>query len=128
MPNVISKDGTPIAFERSGAGPALILVDGALCYRAFGPMPPLAALLTGDFTVYTYDRRGRGESGHTAPFAVEREVEDIAALLQEPGARPASTVFPPVLRLRSRRRTGFPASASWRSTKPRSSSTARALR
>jgi pimeloyl-ACP methyl ester carboxylesterase len=85
MPTVISKDGTPIAFERSGSGPALILVDGALCYRAFGPMPQLAALLARHFTVFTYDRRGRGESGHTAPFAVEREVEDIAALLQEAG-------------------------------------------
>ena len=85
MPTVISKDGTPIAFERSGSGPALILVDGALCYRAFGPMPQLAALLARDFTVYTYDRRGRGESGLTAPFAVEREVEDIAALLEEAG-------------------------------------------
>lgn len=85
MPNVLSNDGTPIAFERSGNGPALILVDGALCYRAFGPMPDLARLLAPHFTVYTYDRRGRGESGNTAPYAVEREVEDIAALVQEAG-------------------------------------------
>lgn len=82
---VISKDGTPIAFERSGSGPALILVDGALCYRAFGPMPQLAARLAPHFTVYTYDRRGRGASGDTAPYAVEREIEDIEALVREAG-------------------------------------------
>jgi pimeloyl-ACP methyl ester carboxylesterase len=85
MLKVISKDGTPIAFERSGSGPALILVDGALCYRAFGPAPQLAALLAQHFTVFTYDRRGRGESGDTAPYAVEREVEDIEALVREAG-------------------------------------------
>jgi pimeloyl-ACP methyl ester carboxylesterase len=85
MNRVISKDGTPIAFERSGSGPALILVDGALCYRAFGPMPQLAPLLARHFTVYTYDRRGRGESGDTPPYAVEREIEDIAALVEEAG-------------------------------------------
>jgi pimeloyl-ACP methyl ester carboxylesterase len=79
----ISRDGTPIAFERSGSGPALILVDGALCSRAFGPMPKLAPLLAPHFTVFQYDRRGRGESGDTAPYAKEREVEDIAALVRE---------------------------------------------
>jgi pimeloyl-ACP methyl ester carboxylesterase len=81
----ISKDGTAIAYERSGQGPALILVDGALCSRAFGPMPKLAPLLARHFTVYVYDRRGRGESGDTLPYAKEREVEDIAALIQEAG-------------------------------------------
>jgi len=85
MPKVISKDGTPIAFERSGTGPALILVDGALCYRSFGPMPQLAPLLARHFSVFTYDRRGRGESGDTAPYAIEREVEDIEALVREAG-------------------------------------------
>ncbi len=85
MRTVTSKDGTPIAFDQSGQGSALILVDGALCYRAFGPMGPLAAQLAPRFTVYTYDRRGRGESGNTLPFAVEREVEDIAALIAEAG-------------------------------------------
>jgi EmrB/QacA subfamily drug resistance transporter len=85
LSRVASKDGTPIAFERSGSGPALILVDGALCYRAFGPAPQLAALLEQHFTVFTYDRRGRGESGDTAPYAVEREVEDIEALVREAG-------------------------------------------
>lgn len=82
---VTSRDGTTIAYDRSGEGPALILVDGALCSRSFGPMGPLAALLAPHFTVYAYDRRGRGESGDTAPFAVEREVEDIEALITEAG-------------------------------------------
>ena len=85
MNNVSSKDGTQIAFDRSGAGPALILVDGALCSRTFGPMGPLAALLAPHFTVYTYDRRGRGDSGDTLPFSVAREVEDIEALIAEAG-------------------------------------------
>src|SRR5262245_17994148 len=82
---VRSKDGTPIAFERVGRGPALILVDGALCYRALGPSAGLAKLLGRDFTVFTYDRRGRGESGDTAQYAVEREIEDLQALLNEAG-------------------------------------------
>jgi pimeloyl-ACP methyl ester carboxylesterase len=83
MKKVRSKDGTPIAFDRSGEGPPIVLVDGALCYRASGPMGPLAALLAPHFTVFTYDRRGRGDSGDTAPYAVEREVEDIEALINE---------------------------------------------
>jgi pimeloyl-ACP methyl ester carboxylesterase len=82
---VTSRDGTPIAFDRVGQGPALILVDGALCSRASGPNGPLAALLAEHFTVYTYDRRGRDASGDTAPYAVEREVEDINALIEEAG-------------------------------------------
>jgi len=85
MEKVISKDGTTIAFERSGAGPAVILVDGALCSRAFGPMPKLAPLLARQFTVFMYDRRGRGDSGDTRPYAKEREVEDIEALIQAAG-------------------------------------------
>lgn len=82
---VTSKDGTVIAFSRIGQGPALILVDGALCYRQFGPSQDLAARLASHFTVITYDRRGRGESGDTQPYAVEREVEDLAALLEVAG-------------------------------------------
>jgi pimeloyl-ACP methyl ester carboxylesterase len=85
MKQVLSKDGTPIAFETRGKGPAIILVDGALCYRASGPSGPLAALLAAQFTVFTYDRRGRGDSGNTAPYAMEREVEDIEALVREAG-------------------------------------------
>lgn len=83
MKKVISKDGTPIAYDQSGQGPAVILIDGALCYRAFGPMGPLAALLSPHLTVITYDRRGRGESGDTQPYALAREVEDIEALINQ---------------------------------------------
>jgi len=82
---VLSKDGTVIAYDRRGHGRPVILVDGALCYRGMGETEKLAELLAHDFTVYTYDRRGRGGSGDTAPYAVEREVEDIAALLNEAG-------------------------------------------
>ena len=85
MGKVLSKDGTAIAFDRIGNGPPVILVDGALCYRGMGQSGQLADLLAQHFTVFTYDRRGRGESGDTAPYAVEREVEDIAALLGEAG-------------------------------------------
>jgi pimeloyl-ACP methyl ester carboxylesterase len=85
MSMVTSRDGTRIAYERSGQGPALVLVDGALCFRSFGPMAPLAELLAADFTVYRYDRRGRGDSGDTAPYAVAREVEDLEALIAQTG-------------------------------------------
>lgn len=83
--NTTSKDGTRIAYETMGHGPAVILVDGAFCYRQFGPMPKLAPHLAKRFTVYTYDRRGRGESGDTAPYALERELEDLAALVEAAG-------------------------------------------
>jgi pimeloyl-ACP methyl ester carboxylesterase len=85
MPTVTSADGTTIAYDRTGSGPALVLVDGAMCYRGAGPMRPLAALLTDAFTVYTYDRRGRGESSDTLPYAVAREVEDLQALIAKAG-------------------------------------------
>jgi pimeloyl-ACP methyl ester carboxylesterase len=83
MRTVISKDSTPIAFDHSGQGPALILVAGALTTRA--AWPPLAARLAPHFSVFAYDRRGRGESGDSASYAVEREVEDIDALISEAG-------------------------------------------
>jgi len=83
MRNVISKDGKPIAFDQSGQGPAIILVAGALTTRA--DWAPLAALLAQHFSVFAYDRRGRGESRDTAPYAVEREVEDLDALIIEAG-------------------------------------------
>ncbi len=82
---VFSKDGTAIAFDRIGNGPPVILIDGALCYRGMGQSGQLAEILAQHFTVFTYDRRGRGASGDTAPYAVEREVEDIAELLGEAG-------------------------------------------
>ncbi|WP_051370982.1 alpha/beta fold hydrolase [Mesorhizobium loti] len=80
-----SRDGTPIACERRGQGHPLILVDGALCSRAMGPSGPLAKALESDFTVFRYDRRGRGDSGDTLPYQVEREVDDIEAVLQAAG-------------------------------------------
>jgi pimeloyl-ACP methyl ester carboxylesterase len=82
---VVSRDGTRIAFSRVGRGSPVILVDGALCHRTMGPAEPLARLLAPHFTVYTYDRRGRGASGDTPPYAVERELEDIEALVVEAG-------------------------------------------
>jgi pimeloyl-ACP methyl ester carboxylesterase len=85
MPVVTSADGTAIAYERTGSGPALVLVDGALCYRAAGPMRPLADLLRDSFTVHTYDRRGRGDSSDTPPYAVAREVEDLQAVIAQAG-------------------------------------------
>jgi pimeloyl-ACP methyl ester carboxylesterase len=90
MNQVMSKDGTVIAFDRSGQGPALILVGGAFQYRAIDPpTAQLAALLAQQFTVFHYDRRGRGESGDTPPYAVEREIEDLAALIHEAGGQAA---------------------------------------
>src|SRR5215467_5775582 len=87
MKHVHSADGTTIAYDQIGAGPAVILVDGALGYRAFGFMTPLATELSSHFTVITYDRRGRGESMETQPFALEREIEDIEALINETGGQ-----------------------------------------
>ena len=85
MNTVTSRDGTTIAYENMGQGQALILVDGALCYREFGPMRGIAELLQPHFTVTIYDRRGRGASGDTKPYAVQREIEDIDALIQNAG-------------------------------------------
>ena len=82
---VRSKDGTVIAFDRIGHGSPLILVGAALCDRAMGPSTALAKLLAPHFTVFTYDRRGRGYSGDTAPYAVDREVEDLQAVIDEAG-------------------------------------------
>ncbi|WP_121010752.1 alpha/beta fold hydrolase [Saccharothrix australiensis] len=87
MGHVTSADGTRIAYSRVGSGPPLIIVDGALCHRAFGPAGQLAEALAPHFTVHTYDRRGRGDSGDTGPYDVAREVEDIAALIGEAGGR-----------------------------------------
>ena len=83
MNTVISSDGTTIAFDRLGDGPPIILVGGGTVDRSANA--PLAALLASHFTVINYDRRGRGDSGDTPPYAVEREVEDIGALIDEAG-------------------------------------------
>lgn len=86
MPEVISDDGTAIAYESSGSGPVVIFVAGATQYRAIDQgSPRIAALLADRFTVVLYDRRGRGESGNTEPYAVMREIEDIEALIDALG-------------------------------------------
>jgi pimeloyl-ACP methyl ester carboxylesterase len=79
----VSRDGTRIAYERSGRGPAVVLVSGAMSTGA--TTAPLAAELSDRLDVIVYDRRGRGESGDTAPYAVEREIEDLAALIEAVG-------------------------------------------
>jgi pimeloyl-ACP methyl ester carboxylesterase len=83
---VTSADGTPIAYDVTGAGPAVVVVEGALCQRTMGTAHALIPLLSQRFTVYAYDRRGRGESGPgSSPFAVQREIEDLVAVLVEAG-------------------------------------------
>ncbi|WP_276353828.1 alpha/beta fold hydrolase [Cohnella caldifontis] len=81
----LSKDGTPIAYDTVGSGPAVILVGGALSYRKFPGFVKLAGLLSKDFTVVNYDRRGRGDSGDTDFYAVAREVEDLHAVIEAVG-------------------------------------------
>jgi pimeloyl-ACP methyl ester carboxylesterase len=83
MIKTMSADGTTIAADRTGSGPALVLVAGALTTRA--AFAPLADLLAPHFTVYAYDRRGRGDSGDTPPYAVDREIEDLAAVIRTAG-------------------------------------------
>ena len=82
---ITSADGTVLVYDRIGQGPALVLVDGAFCSRRFGPAPKLAPRLADRFTVFAYDRRGRGDSGDTAPYAVERDIEDLEAVLGAAG-------------------------------------------
>src|SRR5436190_1048679 len=89
MDTIRSRDGTPIAYERVGTGPPLILVVGAFNARPTGT--PLAARLADRLTVVNYERRGRGMSGDTAPYAVAREIEDLEALLGTAGG--AAAVF-----------------------------------
>ena len=81
MHKVTSRDGTPIAFDRLGDGPPVVVVCGAMCDRAL--MRPTAEELAKHFTVFNYDRRG--DSGDTTPYAIEREIEDIGALIAEAG-------------------------------------------
>jgi pimeloyl-ACP methyl ester carboxylesterase len=89
MRTALSHDGTKIAFDKTGQGPPVILVVGAFNDRSTGA--PLAKALEARQTVFNYDRRGRGESGDTHPYAVEREVEDLDALIHEAGG--AASVF-----------------------------------
>src|SRR5258708_15935360 len=96
MQHVTSKDGTIIAYEQSGQGPALVVVGGVL--GDHHQQAGLAALLAKHFTVYNIDRRGHGESGFTSPYEVEREVQDIDTLITYPGASPFLTSpSPPTL-------------------------------
>jgi pimeloyl-ACP methyl ester carboxylesterase len=83
MDVVTSNDGTPIAFDRSGKGPPILLIGGALSDRSAAAS--LTAHLAPAFTVFAYDRRGRGDSGDTEPYAVDREIEDVEALILEAG-------------------------------------------
>src|SRR5260370_22570523 len=82
---ISSPDGTKIAYEKRGRGPAVILVDGAMSTRSSGSKPELVSLLAEHMTVYSYDRRGRGDSGDTQPYAVDREIEDIETLIYDAG-------------------------------------------
>jgi pimeloyl-ACP methyl ester carboxylesterase len=88
MTTVRSADGTQIAYEVAGTGPAVVLIDAASGYRDFNSLRPLADLLAKEgFTTYTYDRRGRGQSTDAAEYAVEREIEDVAAVIAEAGGQ-----------------------------------------
>lgn len=82
---VTSADHTRIAYELAGSGPTVVLVDGATCYRDSGPMRPISHALAHCATTVIYDGRGRGQSGDTLPYALEREIEDIAALIDAAG-------------------------------------------
>ncbi len=82
-----SADGTRLAYEIHGDGPPLVYVTGAICHRTFGPIRSGARVLSDAFRVLTYDRRGRGDSGDGGPWSSDREVEDIAALIDELGGR-----------------------------------------
>jgi len=94
MSTVTSNDGTTIAFYRTGEGPPVIAVDGAISHPAINPTSAeLAALLAPYFTVYTYDRRGRGGSGDTPPYAIAREVEDLEALIAQAGGAACVVAF-----------------------------------
>lgn len=85
MYTVISKDGTTIAYDKTGQGPPLVLVSGAFGYRKFPGAVKLAGLLSERFTVYNYDRRGRGDSGDSKSYAIGREIEDLDAVIAAAG-------------------------------------------
>ncbi len=85
MKTTTSKDGTTLAYDVYGSGPALLSITGASCFRTFQPVEQDAKALSEEFTVYNYDRRGRGDSGNTLPYSVEREVEDIEAMIDAAG-------------------------------------------
>ncbi|MFD4441707.1 alpha/beta fold hydrolase [Nocardia sp. NPDC058519] len=82
-----SKDGTELAYDVSGDGPALVYITGATCFRRFRPIVADVGVFATEFTVYNYDRRGRGDSGDVLPYAIEREVDDIEAVVDAAGGR-----------------------------------------
>jgi pimeloyl-ACP methyl ester carboxylesterase len=88
---VVSRDGSLIAYDKVGQGPPVILIFGALCSRTLGPGVKLARSLAQHFTVFTYDRRGRGDSSENRPYAVEREIEDLEAVFAQTGG--AACIF-----------------------------------
>jgi pimeloyl-ACP methyl ester carboxylesterase len=110
MNTITSNDGTKIAFDKAGSGPIVIIVDGALTTRSSGSKPQLIGFLSHHLTVYTYDRRGRGDSGDTPPYAIDREIEDIEALIEDSGgdaflyghSSGAALAFEAALKLRSK--------------------------
>lgn len=87
METAKSKDGTKIAYEVYGNGPPLIYITGASCFRSFKPVVDDVRKFAEEFTVYNYDRRGRADSGDTQPYSIEREVEDIEALIDVVGEK-----------------------------------------
>ena len=119
MNTVTSKDGTTIAFDRMGEGPPVILVCGGSVDRTADAR--IAEELASDFTVFNYDRRGRGDSGDTLPYAIEREVEDIGAVVEEAGGAANLWGSSSGAVLRSWRRGAGFRSRSSRSGSPRSS-------
>ncbi|WP_135547979.1 alpha/beta fold hydrolase [Paenibacillus cymbidii] len=87
MKTTLSKDGTTLAYDVYGSGPALIYITGASCFRSFKPVLNDAKTFAKEFAVYHYDRRGRGDSGNKLPYAIEREVEDIEAMIDAAGGK-----------------------------------------
>lgn len=87
MPSLISKDGTSIAYDKVGKGPAILLVNGALAHRQLNGEKEIADMLAEKFTVMYYDRRGRGETKEIKPYSVEGEIDDIEALINEAGGK-----------------------------------------
>ena len=86
--NIIhSQDNTPIAYETTGSGPLLIIVTGALNTHNFGVPGEMVPFLQDNFTVLSYDRRGRGQSGDTLPYAIEKEIQDLATLIDHNGGK-----------------------------------------
>jgi hypothetical protein len=120
---VISADGTVIGFDQSGAGPAVILVQGALMNRSDPVMTGIAAGLSRWFTVLNYDRRGRGGSGDTQPYAVEREAEDLDALIAAAAGRPRCSAGRPAPGWYCRPRRGTRPSPGWPCGNRRTTST-----